>query len=177
MAESDETSAQNGSWIFGAHRSTVYLAVGVQFCLGCVTLWTSVGAGWAIYAEHGSQWCERKNGSCGNVDAGVVLQSKSDCFSVSRLQWRRLSRGVHANCDAVAAGSEQCGVTTSGTRLFTDEKHYYPGGLQRSVPLWFCSKEYSHRAVGERKGSHLVSCGDRRKRCVVLPLSHCFLGI
>lgn len=36
---------------------------------------------------------------------------------------------------------------------------------------------YSHRAVGERKGSHLVSCGDRRKRCVVLPLSHCFLGI
>ena len=35
---SDETSAQNGSWIFGAHRSTVYLAVGVQFCLGCVAL-------------------------------------------------------------------------------------------------------------------------------------------
>lgn len=56
-------------------------------------------------------------------------------FLVSRLQWRRLSRGVHANCDAVAAGSEQCGVTASGTRLFTDEKHYYPGGLQRSVPL------------------------------------------
>lgn len=62
-------------------------------------------------------------------------QSKSDCFSVSRLQWRRLSRGVHANCDAVAAGSEQRGVTASGTRLFTDEKHYHPGGLQRSVPL------------------------------------------
>ena len=38
-------------------------------------------------------------------------------------------------------------------------------------------KRYSHRAVGERKGSHLVSCGDRRKRCVVLPLSHCFLGV
>lgn len=38
-------------------------------------------------------------------------------------------------CDAVAAGSEQCGVTASGTRLFTDEKHYHPGGLQRSVPL------------------------------------------
>lgn len=38
VAESDETSAQNGSWIFGAHRSTVYLAVGVQFCLGCVAL-------------------------------------------------------------------------------------------------------------------------------------------
>ena len=65
----------------------------------------------------------------------VVLQSKSDCFSVSRLQWCRLSRGVHANCDAVAAGSEQRGVTASGTRLFTDEKHYHPGGLQRSVPL------------------------------------------
>lgn len=51
------------------------------------------------------------------------------------LQWCRLSRGVHANCDAVAAESEQCGVTASGTRLFTDEKHYHPGGLQRSVPL------------------------------------------
>ena len=36
----------------------------------------------------------------------MLMQSKSDCFSVSRLQWRRLSRGVHANCDAVAAGSE-----------------------------------------------------------------------
>ena len=41
----------------------------------------------------------------------------------------------HDYCDAVAAGSEQCGVTASGTRLFTDEKHYHPGGLQRSVPL------------------------------------------
>ena len=38
VAESDEASAQNGSWIFGAHRSTVYFAVGVQFCLGCVAL-------------------------------------------------------------------------------------------------------------------------------------------
>ncbi len=34
-----------------------------------------------------------------------------------------------------AAGSEQCGVTASGTRLFTDEEHYHPGGLQRGVPL------------------------------------------
>lgn len=39
-----------------------------------------------------------------------------------------------------------------------------PEGLQRSVPLRFCSEEYSHRAVGERKGSHLVSCGDRLEK-------------